>query len=130
MFENVVDELYSIIGVAYAAILGFCVGFERKLRSKEAGIRTHTIVSLGAALMMVVSRLAFNEGDPGRIAAQIVTGIGFLGAGIIVYKKNEVNYRCGRLVYGWYRYGLRRRFIRSCNCGRVNSYFSSMATSP
>ena len=90
MFDNIFNELYGIIGIVYAAFLGFSVGFERKLRSKEAGIRTHTIVSVGAALMMVVSRLAFSSGDPGRIAAQIVTGIGFLGAGIIVYKRNEV----------------------------------------
>ena len=56
MFDNIFNELYGIIGIVYAAFLGFSVGFERKLRSKEAGIRTHTIVSVGAALMMVVSR--------------------------------------------------------------------------
>ena len=90
MFDNVQGELLSLIGIFYAAVLGFAVGFERKLRSKEAGIRTHTIVCLGAAIMVVVSKLAFPAGDPGRVAAQIVTGIGFLGAGIIVYKRNEV----------------------------------------
>ena len=77
MFENVNQELLSLIGIAYAAILGFVAGLERKIRSKEAGVRTHTIVCLGAAIMVVVSKLAFQEGDPGRIADQIVTGIGF-----------------------------------------------------
>lgn len=65
---------------------------ERKFRYKEAGIRTHTIVSIGAALMMIISRHAFgSEADSARVAAQIVAGIGFLGAGIIVYKKNVVH---------------------------------------
>ncbi len=91
MFENFSIEIRLVLDILISAVLGFAVGFERKLRSKEAGIRTHTIVCVGAALMMVVSKYAFGGvGDPGRIAAQIVTGIGFLGAGIIVYKKNEV----------------------------------------
>ena len=75
-----------------AALLGFFIGLERKLRDKEAGIRTHTIVAFGAALMMVISKFAFDsEADSARVAAQIVAGIGFLGAGIIVYKKNVVH---------------------------------------
>ena len=72
--------------------MGFLIGLERKFRYKEAGIRTHTIVSIGAALMMIISRHAFgSEADSARVAAQIVAGIGFLGAGIIVYKKNVVH---------------------------------------
>lgn len=86
------NELWLLINLLVASFLGFCIGFERKLRSKEAGIRTHTIVCFGAALMMVVSKYGFGEGaDSARVAAQIVAGIGFLGAGIIVYKKNEVH---------------------------------------
>ena len=74
-----------------SVLLGFLIGFERKLRFKEAGIRTHTIVCAGAALMMVVSRYAFGElADSARVAAQIVSGVGFLGAGMIVYRKNEI----------------------------------------
>ena len=72
-----------------SVVLGFIIGLERKMRSKEAGIRTHTIVCFGAALMTILSKNIGN-GDPGRIAAQIVTGIGFLGAGMIVYKQHEV----------------------------------------
>lgn len=84
-------ELWLLVDLLLAALLGFCIGLERKFRAKEAGIRTHTIVCLGAALMMVVSKYAFgSEADSARVAAQIVAGIGFLGAGMIVYKKNEV----------------------------------------
>ena len=77
--------LYLFLSVA----LGFAIGFERKQRFKEAGIRTHTIVCVGAALMTIISR-NIGTGDPGRIAAQIVSGIGFIGAGMIVYKRHEV----------------------------------------
>ena len=62
------------------------------MRFKEAGIRTHTIVCVGAALMMVVSMYAFGENaDKARVAAQIVSGVGFLGAGMIVFKRHEVH---------------------------------------
>lgn len=85
-------QLWLVMDLLLSALLGFCIGYERKLRSKEAGIRTHTIVCVGSALMMLLSKNAFGGvGDPGRIAAQIVAGVGFLGAGIIVYRKNEVH---------------------------------------
>ncbi len=87
-------QLWCLLDILIAGILGFVIGFERKIRSKEAGIRTHTIVSLGSALLMVVSKYAFADVsgyDPARIAAQIVSGIGFLGAGIIVYRKHEIH---------------------------------------
>jgi putative Mg2+ transporter-C (MgtC) family protein len=77
-----------------AAVLGGAVGLERELREREAGLRTHLLVSLGAAVFTLVSAYGFsdfryglNTGitlDPTRIAAQIVTGIGFLGAGAII----------------------------------------------
>ena len=86
------NELYWLLDIFIAALLGFFIGWERKIRSKEAGIRTHTIVCIGASLMMVISKYAFgSEADSARVAAQIVAGIGFLGAGIIVYKKNVVH---------------------------------------
>ena len=83
-----VEQFIWCIDLLLATILGFFIGLERKLRNKEAGIKTHTIVSFGAALMMLVSIHAFSEADKARVAAQIVTGVGFLGAGIIVYRKN------------------------------------------
>lgn len=86
------EQLWWCVDLLLAALLGFLIGMERKLRDKEAGIRTHTIVSFGAALMMVISRHAFDsDADSARVAAQIVAGIGFLGAGIIVYKKDVVH---------------------------------------
>ncbi len=87
------EELKYLISILIAVVLGFAIGFERKLRFKEAGIRTHTIVCVGSALIMVVSKYGFGDSpdyDASRVAAQIVSGIGFLGAGIIVYRKHEI----------------------------------------
>ena len=71
-----------------AAVLGGAIGLERELRERQAGLRTHLVVSLGSALFTLVSAYAFIDFgvrvDPTRIAAQIVTGIGFLGAGAII----------------------------------------------
>lgn len=90
--EEIVFELKILLDILLAALLGFSIGFERKLRSKEAGIRTHTIVCIGSALYMVISKYAFDSSaDAARVAAQIVAGIGFLGAGIIVYRQHEVH---------------------------------------
>lgn len=77
-----------------ATLCGFGIGFERKTRSKEAGIRTHAIVALAAALMMLISKYGFPESDvrdSARIAAQVVSGIGFLGAGIIFYRRDMLH---------------------------------------
>lgn len=92
--ENIIEELQHLISVMVAVVLGFAIGYERKLRFKEAGIRTHTIVCAGSALIMVVSKYGFGdsaEADASRVAAQIVSGIGFLGAGIIIYRKHEIH---------------------------------------
>ena len=89
-----IDELKYLISILISVILGFLIGYERKLRFKEAGIRTHTIVCAGSALIMVVSKYGFGdsvEADASRVAAQIVSGIGFLGAGIIIYRKHEIH---------------------------------------
>ena len=72
-------------------ILGFAIGFERKMRFKEAGIRTHTIVCVGACIYMLVSKYGFEGADTARVAAQIVSGIGFIGAGMIFYHKQVVH---------------------------------------
>ena len=88
------QELWYLLNILLAVVLGFAIGYERKLRYKEAGIRTHTIVCAGSALIMVVSKYGFGdsiEADASRVAAQIVSGIGFLGAGIIIYRKHEIH---------------------------------------
>jgi putative Mg2+ transporter-C (MgtC) family protein len=84
------EQLLLLIDLLLSVLLGFAIGLERKFRLKEAGIRTHTIVCFGSALMMVISKHAFVSADSARVAAQIVSGVGFLGAGMIVYKQHEV----------------------------------------
>jgi len=91
MLDSIITQLYLMIDIALSAILGFCIGLERKKRFKEAGIRTHTLVCVGACLLMIVSIHGFGPGaDTARVAAQIVSGVGFLGAGIIIYRKQEI----------------------------------------
>lgn len=80
--------------VIVASVLGYMIGYERKNRDKSAGMRTHAIVALGAALMMVVSKYGFydvEKVDSSRVAAQIVSGVGFLGAGVIFVRNNTVS---------------------------------------
>ncbi len=92
-------EIELIFRIALAGLCGALIGYERMNRLKEAGIKTHTVVALGSALIMVVSKYGFMDmyetfgtlNDPGRIAAQIVTGVGFLGAGMILIKKQTVS---------------------------------------
>ncbi|MGZ5384051.1 MAG: MgtC/SapB family protein [Acidimicrobiia bacterium] len=73
-----------------ATVLTGLIGFEREATGKAAGLRTHAMVGFGAALFTIVSIAGFNEGDPARVAAQIVTGIGFLGAGAIWRSEDRV----------------------------------------
>ena len=86
------NALVLVGRLALAAALGMTIGIERTYRAKTAGIRTHFLVALGSALFLIVSRYGFGgEGDPGRVAAQIVSGIGFLGAGTIIMQKHVVH---------------------------------------
>jgi putative Mg2+ transporter-C (MgtC) family protein len=75
-----------------ALVLGALVGYEREHAGKPAGVRTHGMVSLGAALFAVISIYGFGGvGEPARMAAQVVTGIGFLGAGAILHQRGSVH---------------------------------------
>lgn len=76
-------EIPFIIKLGVCLVAGFLIGAERESRHKPAGISTHTFVIAGAMLFSMLSTI-LSRGDPGRIAAQIVTGVGFLGAGIIL----------------------------------------------
>ena len=86
-----------ILRIFVAAMLGGAIGLEREYRAKEAGLRTHFLVALGSALFMIVSAYGFSgiklgeeqRWDIARIAAQVVTGIGFIGAGTIIFHKSE-----------------------------------------
>ncbi|MBE6369140.1 MAG: methyltransferase [Lentisphaerae bacterium] len=83
--------LNMIMRLAMAGFLGTLIGLEREYRAKDAGMRTHFLVALGSALIMIVSQYGFGEGgDPSRVAAQIVSGIGFIGAGTIMMHKQFV----------------------------------------
>jgi putative Mg2+ transporter-C (MgtC) family protein len=75
-----------MLRLALAGVLGGMIGLERELREREAGLRTHLLVAVGAALFTIVGAYGFGgtRTDPTRIAAQVVTGIGFLGAGAII----------------------------------------------
>ncbi|MCM3237505.1 MgtC/SapB family protein [Heyndrickxia oleronia] len=92
-------ELELIARLVIAGILGALVGFEREKRYKEAGLRTHFLVAVGSALAMIVSKYAFfdvvNSGtielDPSRIAAGVISGVGFLGAGTILIQRQSVH---------------------------------------
>lgn len=87
-----------VLRLFIAGILGSIIGLDREYRAKEAGYRTHFLVSLGSALLMIVSQHGFGgildtpnvNLDPSRIASQVVTGIGFIGAGTIILHKQTV----------------------------------------
>ena len=84
-------EWNFILRLLVAGLLGGAIGFEREFRAKEAGVRTHFIVALGSALFMIISQYAFSgQFDHSRVAAQVVSGIGFIGAGVIIFQKNVV----------------------------------------
>ena len=90
--------LTYIVSILVAAFLGGAIGLEREFRAKEAGFRTHFLVGLGSALFMILSAHGFDAVvgtpgirlDPSRIAAQVVSGIGFIGAGTIILQKHAV----------------------------------------
>lgn len=91
---NLLRNMELLLRIFVAMILGMLIGNERKNRMKSAGMRTHALVALGSALMMVVSKYGFTDtvqGDGARLAAQVVSGVGFLGAGMIFVRHNLVS---------------------------------------
>lgn len=91
-------EWTFVLRLLLAGVLGAIIGLDREFRAKEAGFRTHFLVSLGSALFMIISQYGFTEiaimngaeYDGSRVAAQIVSGIGFLGAGTIIFQKHFI----------------------------------------
>jgi putative Mg2+ transporter-C (MgtC) family protein len=77
-------ELHFLLNIAVALTLGTVIGLERQWRQHQAGLRTNTLVALGAALFVSLSRLMGDENSPTRIASYIVSGLGFLGGGVIL----------------------------------------------
>jgi len=89
IFTNVNQEM--VIRIVIAAFLGGVIGYERARAKKAAGVRTHLLVSMGAALFTVISTWGFaGNADPSRIAAGVVVGVGFLGAGTILRQERGV----------------------------------------
>ncbi|MBR4858401.1 MAG: MgtC/SapB family protein [Clostridia bacterium] len=94
MITDISANGFLIIRMLLSAVCGVSIGFERSRRQKDAGIRTHMIVALGAALAMIVSKYGFFDlleyeglrADASRIASNVITGVGFLGAGVIFVK--------------------------------------------
>jgi putative Mg2+ transporter-C (MgtC) family protein len=84
-------RLELLVQLVLAVVLGGAIGMERELRAKPAGLRTNILICVGAALFTVLSqRLAADRGDPGRVAAQILAGVGFIGAGTILHMRGAV----------------------------------------
>lgn len=97
MIDFIPAEFIQYAYVFIALILGGILGFQREYTKKPAGLRTYMLVSMGAALFTIISKTGFNEFldatfryDPSRIASNIVVGIGFLGAGVIIFQGRKV----------------------------------------
>ncbi|MDE5749861.1 MAG: MgtC/SapB family protein [Duncaniella sp.] len=100
LFESVADlqvtTSSAMVRIALSLVLGACVGIERKTKGQMAGLRTFSLISMGACIAMMLSIYVCQEtsglqrADPGRIAAQVISGIGFLGAGTIIQMKGSV----------------------------------------
>lgn len=91
---NFLLNLELLLRIFVAMVLGMLIGNERKNRNKSAGMRTHALVAFGSALIMVVSKYGFSDtvqGGSARLAAQVVSGVGFLGAGMIFVRHNLVS---------------------------------------
>ena len=97
----IITDLEIIFRLILACLLGGFVGLEREMHGRPAGVRTYLLLSLGSALIMVISEYLFHkyrggvpgislQVDPGRIAAQAITGIGFLGAGVIIRNRDTI----------------------------------------
>lgn len=89
LFSDLGWQIY--LRLVLALVFGIIIGYERATKNKAAGIRTHSLVCLGSALIMILSSLDTNQyRDPMRLAAQVVSGIGFIGAGVIWMDKNSI----------------------------------------
>jgi putative Mg2+ transporter-C (MgtC) family protein len=86
----IISNQEILVRLLTASLLGGIIGLEREMSRRPAGFRTHVLVSLGAALIMLISAYAFDGADPSRMAAQVVSGVGFLGAGTIMFSGDKI----------------------------------------
>lgn len=98
MNEFAAEQLVYMLRIVMAALCGGMVGYERQNKKKNAGVRTHVIIAVASAIMMIISKYGFDDVlgdyiklDPSRVAAGIVTAIGFIGSGIIFFRNNSVS---------------------------------------
>jgi putative Mg2+ transporter-C (MgtC) family protein len=83
-------DILMALRILLAAVLGGAIGFQRERAGKPAGLRTHMLICIGATVFTLVSAYGFSgQADPSRVAAGIVTGIGFIGAGSIILRSSE-----------------------------------------
>jgi putative Mg2+ transporter-C (MgtC) family protein len=85
-----VSELVVVFQLILAVVLGAIIGWEREKQHRPAGLRTHMLVALGSALFTILSINAFPGDVPGRVAANILVGIGFIGAGTVLHMKEKI----------------------------------------
>jgi putative Mg2+ transporter-C (MgtC) family protein len=85
------EQLWIVLHLVLSMMLSMIIGLDRERRDKDAGLRTHMLVGTGACLFTALSLIAFPDADTSRVAANIVTGIGFLGAGVIYRSEDKVH---------------------------------------
>lgn len=85
------QQFIATLQLVLATILSMVIGMDRERHGKSAGLRTHMLTGVGACLFTALSAYAFPDGDPSRVAASVVTGIGFLGAGTIIQHNDEAH---------------------------------------
>lgn len=98
MSEFFTLQLEYLLRLLIAALCGLAIGYEREIKLKDAGIKTHFIVAVGSALVMIISKYGFQDQvglfnisiDPTRIASQVISGVGFIGAGLIFIKEKSI----------------------------------------
>ena len=107
MNQFVTEQLIYVLRLVAAALCGGLIGCERQSKKKTAGTRTHVIIAVASAMMMIISKYGFGDVlneyvklDPSRVAAGVVTAIGFIGSGIFIFRNNCVNESLPRPEYG------------------------------
>jgi putative Mg2+ transporter-C (MgtC) family protein len=85
------EQLEALVPVAVALVLSGIIGLDREWKHSPAGIRTHMLVGMSAALVMVLGDALYDPNSAARLAANVLTGIGFLGAGVIIQRKSHVH---------------------------------------
>lgn len=88
--DNIADQLTALLNVAIAGLLAAVPGLERELRDRPAGLRTHMLVGMSAAMIASVAHMLLAEDPAARVVANVITGVGFLGAGAIIQRDSTV----------------------------------------